>query len=140
MNVRKTRTSRLLAMSLLFAFSTYCSVSLLAQSGVPYPDVSNPKPVDLGPLVGQAGSTPIAVTVALRLRSPNEAESLMKALHTPGDSQFHRFLSPAEFAARFVTAPADVAKADFELAIHNSTQGGTDKHDDHPGDRLSASL
>jgi subtilase family serine protease len=61
------------------------------------------------------------VTAALRLRSPNEAESLMTSLHTPGNSQFHRFLSPSEFAARFGPTPADVARVIAQLAMYKLT-------------------
>jgi subtilase family serine protease len=116
MNVRKTCTSLLLAMGLLSLVAAQHSASLLVQTGVPYPDGSSPKAVDLGPLVTRAGSTPISVTVALELRSLNEAESLMTSLHTPGNSQFHHFLSPSEFAARFGPTPSDVAKVISQLA------------------------
>jgi kumamolisin len=119
MKVRTTRMALLLAAGLFSLAAALNSSVLSAQTGVPYPDASTPRPVDLGPLVAQAGSTPISVTVALRLRSPNEAESLLKALHTPGNSQFHQFLSPAEFATRFGPAEGDVAKVISHLATYN---------------------
>lgn len=118
MKVPKTCVGLLLAMGLSLA-AALNPTGLSAQTGVPFPDASTPRPVDLGPLVTQTGPTPLSVTVALRLRSPNEAESLMKALHTPGNSQFHRFLSPAEFAARFGPAEGDVAKVVSQLATYN---------------------
>jgi kumamolisin len=61
------------------------------------------------------------VTVALRLRSPNEAENLMTWMHTPGNAQFHRLLTPAEFTTRFGPAPANVTKAISQLAAYNLT-------------------
>jgi subtilase family serine protease len=98
--------------------ATQVPAVLSAQTGLPFPDPSIPKPVDLGPLTVQAGSTPISVTLALPLRSANEAESLMTQLHTPGNSQFHRFLTASEFAARFGPAEADVAKVISQLAAY----------------------
>ena len=124
MKVRKTCVALLLAMGLFSLAAVLNPTVLSAQTAVPYPDASTPKPVDLGPLVAQAGSTPLSVTVALRLRSPNEAENLMKALHTPGNSQFHRFLSPAEFVARFGPAEGDVAKVIAQLATYNLKANG----------------
>lgn len=121
MNVRKTCMSLLLAMGLLSLVATQYSVSLVAQTGSPFPDPSTPEPVDLGALTAQAGSTPISATLVLPLRSLGEAESLMASLHTPGNSQFHRFLSASEFAARFGPAQADVAKVISQLAAYKLT-------------------
>jgi subtilase family serine protease len=59
------------------------------------------------------------VTLALRLRSPDEAESLLTSIHSPGNSLFHHFLSPSEFAARFGPSAADVAKVISQLAAYN---------------------
>ena len=121
MKVQNIRMALSIAIGILCLVATWNPTGLSAQTEVPYPDASTPKPVDLGPLVAQAGSSPISVTVALRLRFPNEAESLMKSLHTPGDSKFHRFLSPAEFAARFGPANADVARVIAQLATYSLT-------------------
>jgi kumamolisin len=122
MKAPKTCIALLPAMGLLSWVITQNPTALSAQeAGVPYPDASSPRPVDLGPLMTQAGSAPISVTVALRLRSPNEAESLMNSLHTPGNSQFHRFLSASEFAARFGPTEAEVAKVISQLAAYKLT-------------------
>ena len=45
----------------------------------------------------------------------------MTALHTPGTSQFHRFLTASEFAARFGPPKADVAKVISQLAAYKLT-------------------
>ena len=96
------KTYILLAIGVLLCVTSQNQAVLHAQQGgLPYPAPSTPAPVDLGPLTVQAGSTPISVTLTLPLRSPNEAESLLVSLHTPGNSLFHRFLSATEFAARF---------------------------------------
>lgn len=87
-------------------------------AAVPYPDKSTPRPVDMGPLITHSGSTPISITMSLRLRSADQAESLMNALYTPGNSQFHRFLSVDEFSARFAPLQSDVAKVTAQLAAY----------------------
>jgi subtilase family serine protease len=116
MKVAKTYT--LLAAGVLWCALTQNQGGLYAQAGLPFPDPSIPEPVDLGPLTVQAGSTPISVTLGLPLRSTNEAENLMTQLHTPGNSQFHRFLTASEFATRFGPAEADVAKVISQLAAY----------------------
>jgi len=88
--------------------------SSVAQSsrevGVPYPDASTPKPIDLGSLSQLSGSTPISFTIALKLRGLSEAEELLTAIHTPGNPQYHQFLTAAEFASRFGPTQDDVAR------------------------------
>src|SRR5271154_4448328 len=81
-----------------------------ARVAAPYPTLETPKAVDHGQLSAQLGTTPISVTIALNLTKLSEAESLMKSLHTPGDPQFHKFLTSSQFAARFAPKDADVAK------------------------------
>src|ERR1019366_3605998 len=77
--------------------------------------------IDLGPLKAQSGTTPTSVTVALRLSKLAEAENLLTSLHTPGDPQFHQFLTADEFVARFAPADADVAKVIAALAKYGLT-------------------
>lgn len=90
MKILKTYT--LLTIGLLLWVAPQNQAVLHAQqSGLPFPDPSIPEPIDVGPLTVQSGSTPISVTLVLPLRSPDEAASLMTSLHTPGNSQFHRF-------------------------------------------------
>jgi subtilase family serine protease len=52
----------------------------------------------------------MSVTVALSLPKLEEAERLRQSIHTPGDPQYHHFLTADEFAARFAPSAADVAK------------------------------
>jgi kumamolisin len=106
--------------TLLWVFTQTQAVLCAQQTGLSYPAYT-PEPVDLGPLMTRPGSTSISVTLALRLRSANEAEALMTALHTPGNSQFHRFLTASEFAARFAPSTADVAKVISQLAAYKLT-------------------
>ena len=72
--------------------------------------------VDRGPLTALAAKTPISMTIALGLPRLSEAEALQQALYTPGDPQFHRFLTAQEFVARFAPTDAEIAKAIAALA------------------------
>jgi subtilase family serine protease len=86
------------------------------RAALPYPDAATPKAIDVGALEEQSGATPLSITVALRLPNLNEAENLLKSLSTPGDPQFHQFLTADQFVARFAPASADVAKVIAALA------------------------
>jgi kumamolisin len=96
----------------LTAISLALSAAALAaaQTAAPFPDRDTPKPVDRGALVLHTPSTPISVTVALSLPALADAEKLVESMNTPGDPQYHHFLTSAEFVARFAPAEADVAK------------------------------
>jgi subtilase family serine protease len=82
--------------------------------------------VDRGPLVVLDGTTPISVTIALALPALNDAVKLQEALYTPGDPQFHQFLTADQFVARFAPTGAGIAKviaalARFRLAAEKTT-------------------
>lgn len=122
----KTSKVWFLMLFLLAGVFTRATVQAPAQQtsaapGVPYPDSTTPYAVDLGQLKAQAGTTPMAITVALRMRSASEAEALLKAIHTPGDPQFHHFLSAAEFDARFAPTASDVGKVVATLSAYGLT-------------------
>src|SRR6202007_129229 len=74
---------------------------------LPFPTRDTPKPIDRGAFISQA---PLTVTVTLRMRNSDEAEELLNAVHTPGNANFHRFLTPEQFDQRFGPESADVAK------------------------------
>jgi subtilase family serine protease len=93
----------------------------VAQAGVPYPTKDTPSAIDLGPLSAQAASTPISVTVVLRLPNLDAAEALLRAVSTPGDPQYRQFLSADEFVAHFAPTKSDVAKAIAGFAKHGLT-------------------
>jgi kumamolisin len=92
--------------------------SAQGQVALPYPTPATPAAVDLGELKSLASVTPISITVALRLRDANAAEAMLTAVSTPGNPQFHKFLSADEAAARFAPSGADVAKAIAGLATY----------------------
>jgi kumamolisin len=107
--------------ALLIAAPAFSQSSGRADAALPYPTADTPKAIDLGSLKAQSGTTPISVTVALRLPKVNEAENLLKSLNTPGDPQFHQFLTAEQFVARFAPTNADVAKVAAALAKYGLT-------------------
>ena len=68
-----------------------------------------------------SGTTPISFTIALKLRGLGEAESLLTAIHTPGDPQYHKFLTPAEFVSRFGPTHNEVSHVLASLRAHGLT-------------------
>jgi kumamolisin len=104
-------TTLLLACALLGAMS-------VARAGTPYPRKDTPVAQDVGALDLVRGAAPVTATVALKLRDADQLHSLAAAIHTVGDPQFQRFLTPAQFHARFDPAPSlvDAAVAHFRQA------------------------
>jgi subtilase family serine protease len=49
--------------------------------------------------------------VALKLRNADDLQALATAIHTPGSTQFHRFLTPEQFHDRFDPSPEVAAAA-----------------------------
>jgi kumamolisin len=92
-----------------------------AHTALPYPTEKTPKAIDRGALTAESGTTPLSITIALRLRDLDEAEKLLIALHTPRDPQFHQFLTAKQFVARFAPSDADVAKAITALGKYGLT-------------------
>jgi Pro-kumamolisin, activation domain/IPT/TIG domain len=56
-----------------------------------------------------AGATPLRLTIALASRDPAGLATLAGAVSDPASPLFHRYLTTAQFAARFGAAPASVA-------------------------------
>lgn len=87
------------------------------RTAVPYPTAETPKALDLGAMTAQpGGAVPMSITVALSLRNLSEAEELMEAVATPGNAQYHQFLTSEQFVERFGATNADVASAISALA------------------------
>ena len=105
----------------LLAFGACLSALAHGAAGlaaVPYPTAATPKAVDTGTV---DAATPIEVTVALRLQDLDGAEKLLESLNTPGNPQYHQFLSADEFVARFAPSQSDVAKVIASLAKYGLT-------------------
>ena len=79
-------------------------------------NAATPNAIDRGPLDARAATTPISVTIALKLPNLEEAEKLQEALYRQGDPQYHQFLTAEQFVARFAPTDADVAKVVAALA------------------------
>jgi pseudomonalisin len=62
--------------------------------------------LDLGPLVPR----PLDLTMSLPLRDQAGLRSLIAAQNTPGNPEYHHFLTPDQFAQRFAPEPATVAQ------------------------------
>jgi kumamolisin len=112
--------ARNLALIVAMAFTVALSMSV-ARAGLPYPHAGTPNAIDRGPLSTQATTTPISVTVALRLPNLAAAENLLIAVTTPGNPQYHQFLTGDQFVARFGPSDADVAKVVAGLAKYGLT-------------------
>lgn len=119
-----TFKSAFLTLLLVMALLTSAVAQLSERSehaGLPYPNARTPKATDLGELTAKAGATPITVTIALSMRNLAQAEALLSSINTPGDAQYHHFLTAAQFAARFAPTDADVAKVTLGLAKYGLT-------------------
>jgi kumamolisin len=105
------KTLKAFSRQLLLALGFLAGIALHAtvQAGVPLPAVASARATDLGELSELADSEPISITIALGLPNLGDAEVLLQQINTPGSAQFHQFLSPEEFAARFAPNEESVA-------------------------------
>lgn len=87
-----------------------------SRGAVPFPGAATPQAIDRGALATQSGQVPISVTIVLHLSDLDTAETLLRSLHTPGDSQFRQFLTAEQFAARFAPSQTTVANVIAGLA------------------------
>ncbi|WP_434633604.1 S53 family peptidase [Chromobacterium sp. CV08] len=71
--------------------------------------------VDLGKVEQTAPAQKLTVTVALHLRDRDAAARYLQEVHTPASPNYHRFLSPAEFRARFAPTDASVERISARL-------------------------
>jgi kumamolisin len=67
------------------------------------------KAVDLGSVATAGSNSTLSVTVPMKLRDPAGLDAVLQALYTPGNPQFHRFLSKEEFSRRFGPDAATVS-------------------------------
>jgi kumamolisin len=114
--MRTLKAQVLLLLLLALGMLPVAIAQTMTGKAVPYPRASTPAAQDLGELNAQSSSAPMSITVALSLRDASGAEKLVQALHTPGNPQFHKFLTADEFAARFAPSEEDVAKVTAAFA------------------------
>lgn len=69
-----------------------------------------PAAIDLGAAASTAEGSHVSFTVVLKLRNAGAAEAMLQSLYTPGNPQFRKFLSSAEFKTRFAPSAETVAR------------------------------
>jgi kumamolisin len=97
-----------------------------AAAAAPYPR-GPVAAVDLGPAGSYADNAKVTVTVALKLRNPDQLEQRIQAIYTQGSSQYRQFMTPEQFRSEFGPAAATIASAikQFEAAGLQVTQTST---------------
>jgi subtilase family serine protease len=118
MNMRKTGLSMAV---LALGVCAGIPAQSLEPGSVPYPTSATPKAIDRGSLALQPDAAPISVTVVLNLRDVDAAENLLKSINTPGDAQYHQFLTAEQFVAHFAPTDADVGKIAAGLGKYGLT-------------------
>jgi len=104
--------------SFLLASSLITLAAAQNRASIPYPNAHTAKAIDLGK---PDSATRISVTLTLRLNNANGAEQLLTELYTPGNSQFHRFLTAEQFTARFAPTQVEVARTITALEKYGLT-------------------
>ena len=80
-------------------------------------------PASVKDLGAVAIGSPTAMTVYLAPRDPAGLEVFVAAVQTPGDPQFHQFLTRAQFVKRFAPTKATIAQVESTLAGEGFTIG-----------------
>lgn len=63
----------------------------------------------IAPLGRVAGTAELRLALALPLRDADGLTNLLREIYNPGSPEFHHYLTPTEFTARFGPTPADYA-------------------------------
>jgi hypothetical protein len=69
----------------------------------------------IGRMTPSTRITGITLTFALTAEQKAELDALVQAQLTPGNPEYHQWLTPAEYAARFGMSPSDVQKVETWL-------------------------
>jgi subtilase family serine protease len=77
-----------------------------------------PLPAASSPLGLLPAATRLHVTVTLKPRDPAALAAFATAVSTPGSPLYRHYISPAQFAARFGPAPAQIAAVRASLRAH----------------------
>lgn len=94
--------SRTLSLAVVLAI-----VMLGVAHAAPYPRMTTPESIDLG---AAPTSAPVTVTVALKLRNPDQVQKHLQAVYTQGDPQYHHFMTTQEFASAYGPDASTVAQ------------------------------
>ncbi|WP_267223605.1 protease pro-enzyme activation domain-containing protein [Dyella silvae] len=79
----------------------------LSMHGAPKVDAATVSPLE--------ASKPVHVELSLNLRNVDELKAFLHAVNDPASPQFHKFLTPAQFKARYAPTDADVAQVTAHL-------------------------
>jgi kumamolisin len=101
---------------MLACFVAVAKAQTSSNEAMPFPTAKTPAAVDRGMLSAESGASAISVTVVLRLPGATAAENLLETINTPGNGQYHKFLTGDQFTARFGPKDSDVAAAIAGLA------------------------
>lgn len=99
----------------LFLPFVFCAAMVLHAQTVPVSDAAISRATDRGDLAVTDQRTPISVTLVLGMNNLSGAESLARSLNTPGNPQYHHFLTAAQFASQF--APTSAAFAGIAAGL-----------------------
>jgi subtilase family serine protease len=77
-------------------------------------------------MLGQAQSgSKITVTIVLKSRNETQMASVLNALYTPGNAQYHRWLAQGQFNARFAPTSTQIAQVSSYLKGQGMTIAST---------------
>src|ERR1700759_4166015 len=115
-----TRTAGRLACLLVLA-----ALGPVAAAGAATVRVGHTPPPPVGAtFVGMVpASQRMHVTVTLRPRDPSALAAYARAVSTPGSSSYRRYLTPAEFAARFGATARQIGAVRRSLLAHGLAPG-----------------
>lgn len=99
------------------------SLSALTASAaaVPFPSKNTPAPLVAGEATEFYGAAPINVTLTLKLSDEAGAQAYLQSLSTKGSANYHQFLTPAQFRAKFAQSDESVAAVAKSLAKYGLT-------------------
>ena len=92
-------------MVFLLIFAAAAAQQRLAPGSVPAPVARG----QIAPLGRLAGTNELHLAIALPLRNAGALTNLLREIYNPSSPQFHRYLTPAAFTARFGPTPTDYA-------------------------------
>jgi len=89
-----------------------------AMAATPFPTRDMPVPTDMGPLAAGSGTSALTLTLPLKLRNAAAADAWLQSISSKTSPNYHQFLTPAQFKARFAATDEDVASAAAHLAVY----------------------
>ncbi len=101
------------------ALSLYALTASAA--AVPFPSKDTPAPRLVGAATAVYGAAPVSVTLTLKLSDEAAAQAYLQEISTKGSANYHRFLTPEQFRAKFAQSDESVAAVAKSLAKYGLT-------------------